>query len=331
MKLSIVSTLYYSTPYLAEFHRRVSETARQISDDYEIIFVNDGSPDDSLLIALDLFERDEHVRVVDLSRNFGHHKAMMTGLMHVRGDQVFLIDCDLEESPELLLTFHEKMRETQADVIFGVQSERKGSLLKRILGDFFYRLNNFFSAQHLPRNLLTVRLMSRRYIDQLVRHQENVFFIAGLWQNTGYKQVPVMVDKADKGRSTYNFWRKLAIIYAITSFSNRPLLYIAYLGILLTVPAAILIIHFIWRYLAWGIPVDGWTSMFVSVWFFGGLNIFVLGVIAIYISVIFAEVKRRPYTIVRDVYQRLAEDAPAPHYNVTASSPIHEYSQSEPT
>ena len=122
-RLSVITTMYQSSPYLEEFHRRVSEHAcAMVGDAYEIVFVNDGSPDDSLDKALALCRRDGHVRVVDLSRNFGHHRAIMTGLGMARGDLVFLIDCDLEERPEDLPRFHAELVATGADVAFGVRA-----------------------------------------------------------------------------------------------------------------------------------------------------------------------------------------------------------------
>ncbi|MGH9548808.1 MAG: glycosyltransferase family 2 protein, partial [Terriglobales bacterium] len=126
MDLSIVTTLYASAPYLEEFYARTCVVAERVTSDFEIILVNDGSPDNSLEIALSLYRKDARVRIVDLSRNFGHHKAMMTGLAHARGDMVFLLDSDLEEEPELLNTFYEKLQQTGADVVFGVQQKRKG-------------------------------------------------------------------------------------------------------------------------------------------------------------------------------------------------------------
>src|SRR5262245_19207375 len=117
MKLSIVTTMYRSAPYLAEFHRRVAAAAAQLTHDIEVVLVDDGCPEGSLGVALELQRRDPRVRVIELSRNFGHHQAMMAGLSHARGEQVFLIDCDLEEPPELLLTFAQTRRERQADVV----------------------------------------------------------------------------------------------------------------------------------------------------------------------------------------------------------------------
>src|SRR5215472_5309115 len=133
MQLSIVTTLYHSAASLREFHQRVTRTAASF-DDYEVVYVNDGSPDQSLQVALELFRLDPHVRVVDLSRNFGHHKAMMTGLAHARGDLVFLVDSDLEEDPELLPAFADVLRESAADMVYGVQQQRRGDFIERWSG-----------------------------------------------------------------------------------------------------------------------------------------------------------------------------------------------------
>src|SRR5215813_2341453 len=128
MRLSIVTTMYCSAAYINEFYARVSAVASQITPEYELIFVDDGSPDESLQIALALYASDPRVRVVELSRNFGHHRAIVTGLENARGDIVFLLDSDLEEAPELLLTFFSQMQATNADVVYGVQQKRRGRL-----------------------------------------------------------------------------------------------------------------------------------------------------------------------------------------------------------
>src|SRR5215469_11113445 len=121
MDLSIVTTLYYSAPFIEQFYARASAAAQQITSNYELIFVDDGSPDNSLEIALSIYDRDPRVRVIELSRNFGHHRAIMTGLENSRGALVFLIDADLEEAPELLTRFYSEMQAADADVAYGVQ------------------------------------------------------------------------------------------------------------------------------------------------------------------------------------------------------------------
>src|SRR5271167_816371 len=130
VKLSIVTTLYRSAGHIEEFYRRATKAAEAIADDIELVMVNDGSPDQSLDRALALHRADPRVVVVDLARNFGHHKAMMTGLAHASGDRVFLIDSDLEEEPELLIQFHERLMQGDCDVVFGVQETRRGRWLE---------------------------------------------------------------------------------------------------------------------------------------------------------------------------------------------------------
>src|SRR5689334_15132160 len=142
MKLSVVTTLYKSAPYLQEFYERATRAATALTDDYELLFVNDGSPDDVCERAIALHRGDVHVRVLDLSRNFGHHKAMMTGLQHARGDLIFLLDVDLEEQPEWLAEFYATLKQTGADSVYGVQSRRKGGWFERVAGNVYYKSFN---------------------------------------------------------------------------------------------------------------------------------------------------------------------------------------------
>jgi putative glycosyltransferase len=178
MNLSFVTTLYQSAPYILEFHQRASTAARQlVGEDYEIVFVNDGSPDHSLDLAVHLTESDSHVVVVDLSRNFGHHKAMMTGLAQSQGALILLIDSDLEEDPECLITFAAQMQIQNCDVVYRVQDKRKGDWFERWSGQRFYYLFKVLTGLALPENVVTARLMTRRYVDALLRHEEREVFL----------------------------------------------------------------------------------------------------------------------------------------------------------
>lgn len=319
MRLSVVTTMYRSAPYLEEFYDRVCRTAERLFESFEIVFVNDGSPDDALDVALRLYEADSRVRVVDLSRNFGHHKAIMTGLMHARGELVFLLDCDLEEAPELLERFYETMVAADADVVYGVQKSRKGSLFERAAGAVYYKLFNAISSVSIPRNLITARLMTARYVRALVAHQEREILIAGLWAITGFAQVPLEVVKLDKGSTTYNVSRKIAnLVNSITSFSNQPLVYIFYLGCAIILLSSGAAAYLVLRRLLFGVYMAGWASLIVSVWFLGGLSIFSIGVIGIYLSKIFTETKQRPYTIVRALYEQAEAESGAPRVRESA-------------
>jgi putative glycosyltransferase len=306
MRLSIVTTMYHSAPYLREFHARAGAAARGVAgDDYELVFVNDGSPDDSLDVALALLDADPHVRVIDLSRNFGHHKAMMTGLAYSRGDLVLLLDSDLEESPDLLPEFQAAMTQQRADVVYGVRSHREGSAWSRSMAALYYKTFSFFSGQLVPANIVTMRLMTRRYVRALIRHREREVVMAGLWAITGFKQIPLPMPKAVKGSSTYTLPRKLSmLVNSITGFSNRPLIYVFYLGCIISALATVGVADLLIRRLFFGGMLIGWPSLIVSIWLLGGLNIFCIGILGIYLSKVFVETKRRPYTIVRDVYER---------------------------
>ncbi len=306
MKLSIVATLYQSAPYIAEFHERASAASSQlVGDDYEIVLVNDGSPDNSLDLAVQLAESDGHVVVVDLSRNFGHHKAMMTGLAHARGERVFLVDTDLEEEPECLIGFSDQMVIDQCDVVYGVQEQRKGNWFERWSGQWFYRFFKVLTGLALPENVVTARLMTRRYVDALLRHEEREVFMAGLWHITGFIQRPQTVRKHSTSETTYTLRRKMSLLVnSVTSFSNAPLVSIFYIGISISLFAIVYIgylgIH--WIFLAK--PLSGWTSVMASIWLLGGMVISFIGVVGIYLSKVFSETKQRPYTIVRQVYAR---------------------------
>jgi putative glycosyltransferase len=305
MKLSIVATLYQSSPYISEFVARCDSVAREFAgDDFEILLVNDGSPDDSLDRAIAEAKKSSRICIVDLSRNFGHHKAIMTGLAHAAGDHVFLIDSDLEEYPEWLMPFVRQMELVRCDVVYGVQEQRKGGLVERVTGQWFYSIFRRLTGLDLPENVVTARLMTRRYVDALVAHDEREVFLAGLWHITGFAQHPYIVRKESTSETTYTFRRKLALLVnSVTSFSNVPLMSIFYFGGIiflssLTFTAWLL---FQWAFLAR--PLQGWTSVIASIWLLGGLVISMIGVIGIYLSKIFSETKRRPYTIVRQIHR----------------------------
>lgn len=302
--VSIVATLYRSAPYVAEFVARACAAAQQLAgDNFEIVLVNDGSPDDSLELAIALTASVPQLRVVDLSRNFGHHKAMMTGLQQSRGALVYLLDSDLEEQPEWLVAFHAQLQQDQADVVYGVQRARKGGAFERISGALFYRVHRALSGVCIPQNVVTARLMTRRYVDALVQHNEREVFMAGLWLITGFKQVPQTVDKLSTSETTYSLRRKMSVLVnSITSFSNAPLIGIFYIGLIISILAGIYTLYLVCNWLFASRAPGGWTSLIASVWLLGGLIISFIGVVGIYLAKIFSETKRRPYTIIRSVH-----------------------------
>jgi putative glycosyltransferase len=306
MKLSIVTTLYKSGAHVEEFLRRASEAARRITDDYEIVMVDDGSPDNSLDLACAIARNDSHLRVVELSRNFGHHKALMAGLDHAVGELCFLIDSDLEEDPALLRAFLDKMQSTDCDVVYGFQETRKGGMLESAGGRIaWYWIKKLYSID-IPVNHCTVRLMRREYVDALLLHRESNTVIGGLWVVTGFRQVGVPITKGHRQGSSYSFLLRLAsFLNGITSFSTVPLQLMIMLGMIVSLISFAFGIFVILQKMVYN-TAAGWASLIVSIWFMGGVIVSCLGIIGIYISRIFVETKNRPYVIVRKIHQRAA-------------------------
>ncbi|WP_392891459.1 glycosyltransferase family 2 protein [Pseudomonas migulae] len=311
MKLSIVATLYKSAEYIEEFCTRAGTAAKElVGDDYEIILVNDGSPDESLSLAKKIADQNYHICVVDLSKNFGHHKAMMTGLQQATGDRVFLLDSDLEEEPEWLNLFAEYMTKHQCDVVYGVQGARKGGWAERVSGSLFYRAFRLLTGISQPDNIVTARLMTNQYVTELLRHEERELNIGGLWLLTGFDQRSLLIVKKATSPTTYSLRAKLShLVNAVTSFSSLPLVFTFYVGGIVSLTALIFIAYLIVRYFLGTAPPMGYTSIVASIWLFSGLIIFFMGVQGIYISKIFTEVKRRPYTIIRSIYRIEREDS----------------------
>ena len=182
---------------------------------------------------------------------------------------------------------------------------RKGGFFERITGLIFYKLLNLLSNYPIPENLTTIRLMSKRYVSSLLEHREREIVIGGLWAITGYNQIPMVVKKKYKGNSTYNLGKKMSYFFTfISSFSNKPLDFIFYLGLIVSSTSIMAALYLVIRRIFFGDLLTGWPSLIVSIWLLGGITIFCLGIIGIYLSKIFVETKDRPYTIIRQIYER---------------------------
>lgn len=312
MKISVVTPLYRSAPYIEELHRRcVGAIAATGATEHEIIFVNDGSPDDSLEIAKRVAATDPGVVVIDLSRNFGQHKAMMAGLEAATGDFVVVMDSDLEEEPEWITRFFHELQEKHCDVVYGVQEHKKRGLFYRLCRRLFYTTLNVVSSVRFPEDIVTARLMTRRYVDALLQFEEREIWIAGLWHMTGFAQLPIGVRKLETSPTTYGLMGLVRVFMnAITAFSTRPLTIISAFGIGLSLVAFAYTGYVVYQKLVYAVAVDGWASVMSAVLIIGGLTLLSNGIMAIYIAKIFLEVKQRPRTIVKEVYR--SPDARAP-------------------
>lgn len=304
--LTVVTTLYRSAGFLEEFLRRVTTTVASLGvDDYEIVLVDDGSPDNSLQLAMAAMATDARLRIVELSRNFGHHHAALAGLHHARGDRVFLIDCDLEVAPEVLAKFSQVMRETGADVVYGVQEQRKGGSGERVGGALFWKLFNWLSDTAVPPNVLTERLMTRPYVGALTSLGDRNLFLAGMMYWTGFRQIAVAVEKSQReGKSSYSFWKRwLLLLEAVTSFSTVPLTLVLCVGLVITLLSGMAGTYLLVN--KWFHPervLAGYTSLALLSLGLGGVIITSLGVLGLYVARIFTQTQGRPPFIVRAVH-----------------------------
>lgn len=304
--LSVVTSVYRSEQFLATFiDEMVAAVGNSGIGDYELIFVNDGSPDESLAYLTQARVDNPRIKIVDLSRNFGHHKAMLAGLLHAKGDLIFIIDCDLEVRPSVLQHFLDTLNGTDADVIYGVQEKRKGALVERTGGAIFWRLFNKLSDVKVPENILSERLMTRRYVKALLSLGDRNVFLGGMMYWSGFRQIGIVVQKAVRdGASTYSFRKRLSLLLeAVTSFSTVPLKLVLAIGLGVTFVAAVTGIALLLRKLLQPDAVlEGFTSLMLVTIGMAGIVITVLGIVGLYIARIYTQTQNRPLFIVREFH-----------------------------
>lgn len=303
-QLSIVTSAYRSEGTIEAFLQRALEVAAPLADSIELVVVDDGSPDRSAEIVRDLADRDSRIVLVQLSRNFGHHRALLTGLEHARGDLVFLIDSDLEEEPENLADMLASMRKEGADVVYGVQRVRRGGLIERVSGQIFYSAFSLLSEVDLPRNVATMRLMTARYVRSFLQFKDHNPVLVPLSLLAGYRQVAYPFEKKSCSETTYSIRRRFSLLLlTLTSFSGKPLLLIFWMSLVLSLTSFSYGMFVVARAMM-GAVQDGWSSLMAAVVFFFSLNALLTGIIGLYVKLILEEVKDRPRTVVQDVYRK---------------------------
>jgi putative glycosyltransferase len=267
--------------------------------------VDDGSQDDGLQKAITKTEMLPQLKVVELSRNFGHHNALREGLAHATGDLIFMLDSDLEEEPEWFPVFLEQLN-TNTDAVVGVQSNRKGGFLERINGAIFWKLFNFLTDVKIPNNICTIRLMKKEVAQAILKYQESEFFFSGVQSLAGFRQVNLTIEKKSKGYSSYTLKRRLALMMnAISSFSSKPLIYLISLGSIVSLISIVSGLVLLFRKFALHADFQmGWSSLILSIWFLSGVIMSMTGILGIYVAKMYNEVKQRPNTIVRNIYNK---------------------------
>lgn len=296
IEASVVIHVYNEEGNLSVLSERLARIFNKIGLEYEFIFVDDGSSDNSFNLLKNLRERDRQIKILKLSRNFGHQIAMTAGINHSRGDIVITMDADLQDSPEVIEDLYKEYK-AGYDVVFAVRQKREGETFFKLATAFlFYRLFNKLANINMPADTGDFRLLSRKAVDALNQVKEKDRFLRGLSSWIGFKQSKVYYkrDKRSKGRSKYSLFKMIAFAFnGITSFSNFPLrvsLIAGFLcGVLSFAYLAVSLVYFIL-----GKTLAGWTSIIALVTFFGSVQLFSIGILGEYIGRIFNEVKNRP-------------------------------------
>ena len=303
--ISVIVPAYNEHEVLPEFHRRTTVVLQELGLDYEIVYVNDGSKDNTLALLRELQLNDRHIAIVDLSRNFGKEIAMTAGLDYSRGNAVIVIDADLQDPPELIPALVDGWREGY-DVVYATRSEREGeSMLKKTTAHFFYRVIQGVSRFKIPQDTGDFRLLSRRAVDALKQLREQHRFMKGLFAWIGYPQkaVPYRRDPRFAGETKWNYWKLWNFaIEGITSFTIAPLKLATYLGLFVALGAFTYGGIIVVKTLLFGNPVAGYPSLMVVILFLGGVQLVALGIIGEYLGRMFDETKGRPLYLVNEYH-----------------------------
>ncbi len=303
--ISIIAPCYNEEETIEPFLRRIEEILAQINEPYEIVFINDGSKDNTLNVLLNAKQNFKNIRIINFSRNFGKEAALTAGLDKARGEAAIPIDVDLQDPPELIKDLVAKWREGY-DVVLAKRADRTSdSFAKRVSADLFYKLNGKISNVDIPNNVGDFRLMSKRVVEALNQLPENQRFMKGLFAWVGFKTVVIeyVREKREAGQSSFNGWKLWNFaLDGITSFSTLPLRIWLYIGALVSFLSFLYGSFIILKTLIFGVDLPGYASLAVIMLFLGGIQLIGIGILGEYIGRIYSESKRRPSYIIEGEY-----------------------------
>lgn len=301
VNLSVVVPAYNEEKVIVEFHRRLGAVLDKLALNSEVVYVNDGSRDNTLNLLKGLLAADSRVRIVDLSRNFGKEHAMTAGLDKAEGEAVIVIDADLQDQPELIPEMIAKWQEG-FDVVLMKRTSRKGeSFVKKFTATMFYKFIRKISYINIPENVGDFRLMSRKVIDALKNCGEETRFMKGLFAWVGFKTYTIEYERDGRlaGNTTWNYWKLWNFaLEGITSFSTVPLKVATYLGV---VVVSFAVLFGLGDFLMPALSDNGLLIFCIT--FIGGIQLIILGILGEYLSRIFLESKKRPLYIIDKFYK----------------------------
>lgn len=301
--ISIVSPVYRSENIVPELVKQIKNTVLSITKDFEIILVNDASPDNSWQKMTEECQKDNRVKGINLSRNFGQHYAITAGLNYVSGEWIVVMDCDLQDRPDEISNLYKKAQEGY-DSVFAQRTVRNDSYIKKNISKLFYYFFSYLTDTNQDPTIANFGIYNKKVIQAILSMKDQVRFFPTMVQWVGFKKyyLPVKHSKRFEGKSAYNFRRLFQLgTNSILAFSEKPLRLTVTVGFFITVLSLLAIIVYFFMYLTGEIKVLGFTSLILSLWFLSGIIIFILGFLGLYIGQIFEKVKERPTFIVNEI------------------------------
>ncbi len=300
--ISVILPVYNEEAVVPELYRRLSRSLQPLTDDYELVFVDDGSRDQTWSVISNLAQGDQHIKALRFSRNFGQHYGITAGLDYCDGDWVVVMDSDLQDRPEEIPNLYAKAQEGY-DVVVARRGRRRDSVFKRLAAWFFYKLFSYLTETRYDGQVGNFRIVSRRVVQNYRQVREQLRFFGGIVDWLGFPRTSISVQHGERaaGRGSYNLrrlWRLAQDI--VIAHSDKPLRLVVRVGFLISLVAFGYGVYVVIRALRHGVSVAGWSSLIASVYFLAGIIISILGIIGIYLGRTFNETKRRPLYVVSD-------------------------------
>ncbi|MGD9808144.1 MAG: glycosyltransferase family 2 protein [Deferribacterales bacterium] len=300
--ISVVVPVYKCKKALPELCSRLAGTLSEISEDYEIILIDDMCPDNSWDEIKAQVDSNKKIRGIRLSRNFGQHSAITAGLNYSRGEYTVVMDCDLQDQPEEILKLYKKITDG-FDIVFARRSSRKDNFTKRLSSYLFYKIYGFLADNKVDHKVANFSIINRKVLDvfNMLKEKQRSYYLLINW--LGFRTASVDVEHAPRtyGKSSYSFAALIGFaIESVVSQSNKPLVISVKIGFISSLFSLLYTVWLVFRYFTYGIPVQGWASVMVSIYFIGGLIIANMGILGLYIGKMFDEIKGRPIYIVSE-------------------------------
>jgi glycosyltransferase involved in cell wall biosynthesis len=300
--ISVVSPVYRAKNIVSELVKQVKEQLSPITEDFEIILINDASPDNSWVEIEKETAKDKRVKGLNFSRNFGQHYAITAGLNFAKGEWIVVMDCDLQDRPDEIPNLYHKALEGY-DSVFAQRTERNDTLFKKLFSKLFYRLFSYLTDTKQDATVANFGIYRRCVIDAILSMHDQIRFFPTMVQWVGFRKFYLPVDHASRfeGKSTYNFKGLFRLaINTIMGFSDKPLRLTVKVGFFITLLSVLVAIIYLGLYLSGRIQVEGFTTLILSLWFLSGFIMFILGILGLYIGRMFEKVKERPVYLIQD-------------------------------